>query len=189
MKLARTSRLELIFSLLIISVVLVSACVQQQQEITEIVIPGHPQVYSFSNDLREVLKVPVYGKPEIQQLFLTSDSIDIVFNGTSGQDNAYFTIVALNTVSKLQTYATNEGNALRFRTFYFVDDKWYNSTNEVIDEPQLRTTIWMKGPETGAVDTSVSVDGNIITIQGTSYRNLTIAGDRLVLVAFGIERI
>ncbi len=186
-KIFRTNHSKLVI-VLIVSVI-VSACIQQQQEIKELRIPGHPQIYSFSNDLRETLKVPVHGKAEIQRLFLTSDSIDVVFNGTSTKDNAYFTIVALNTVSKLQTYSFNEGKALNFRSFYFVEGKWYNSTNEEIDEPQLGTTIWMKGPETGANETSVSVEENIITIQGTSYKGLTLAGDRLVLIAFGVENI
>lgn len=172
----------------LVMILLVSACVQQQ-EIKELRIPGHPQIYAFSNDLREVLKVPVRDKPEIEALLLQSGSMDIVFNGTSGQDNAYFTIVVLNTVSKLQTYSYNEGKPLNFRSFYFVDEQWYNSTHDEIEKPVLGTTMWFKGPETGASETSVSAEDNIIIIQGTSYKSLTMAGDRLVLVAFGIERI
>lgn len=172
----------------VLLVVLLSACVQQQ-EIKELRIPGHPQVYSFSNDLREVLKVPVHERNQIAQLLLESGGFDVVFNGTSGQDNAYFTIVALNTVAKLQTYSGNEGRLLEFRAYYFVDGIWYNSTNDEISEPALGPAIWMKGPGTGASETSVSADGNIIYIQGTSYRNLTLAADRLVLLAFGVENI
>ncbi|MBI2578654.1 MAG: hypothetical protein HYW26_03010 [Candidatus Aenigmarchaeota archaeon] len=174
---------------MLFSVLLVSGCVQQQREIKEITIPGHPQIYSFSNDLREVLKVPVSGKADMQILFLQSSSIDIVFNGTSTQDNAYFRVVLIDMITKMQAYASNEGKQLTFRSYYFVDSKWYNSTNGEIEKPGLGTAIWLKGPETGAEETSVRADESIITVQGTSYKNLTLAGDRLVLVVFGIDRI
>lgn len=183
------SKKEFLVLALISSVLLVSGCVQQDKEIKEIIIQGHPQIYSFSNDLREVLKVPVRNKAGMQSLFLESSSIDIVFNGTSTKDNAYFRVVLINMITKMQTYAANEGKQLLFRPYYFVGSKWYNSTNGEIEKPELGATIWLKGPETGAEETSVSADESIITVQGTSYKNLTLAGDRLILVVFGIDRV
>jgi hypothetical protein len=49
--------------------------------------------------------------------------------------------------------------------------------------------IWLVGPNTGAKETAVNIDGNIIYIQGTSYENLVLAGDKFALIVMGIERI
>jgi hypothetical protein len=35
----------------------------------------------------------------------------------------------------------------------------------------------------------VNIDGNIIYLQGTSYENLTLAGDKFALIVMGIEKV
>lgn len=177
------------FSFMIV-VVVASACVQQPEKpLTELRIAGHPQIYSFSYDLRESLKVPVQNKLEIQQLFSAADRVSFVWNGTSRQDNSYFKVVLINIYSKLSTYTVNEGKLMRFDFYYFVNDTWYNATDNEIPKPAVGTAIWLRGPETGADGTSVRLDGDVITLQGTSYKDLVLAGDRLVLVVFGIDSI
>ena len=174
---------------ILVIVILAAGCIQQEKPVTELKISGHPQIYSFSSDLREALKVPATGQMEMQTMFSSSDRIDIVFNGTSTQDNAYFRVVLINIVSKLQTYSVNEGKILEFDTYYFVDGVWYNATNNEIEKPDFGAAIWLKGPDTGATETSVRIEGNIVTVPGTFYKNLTLAGDKFVLVVFGIDKI
>jgi hypothetical protein len=176
--------------IILASIVIISGCTEEQK-ITELKIPGHGnQVYVFSNDIREVLKVPVSDPIEIQQLVWQSDRLNIIFNGSSQQDNAYFQVVAVNIVFKLQTFFAYEGKILQFPVFYYENDNWFNSTGDKLTVLNLEgANLWLLGPDTGAKSTSLYSLDNIIYLQGTDYKNLTLAGDKFALIVMGVDSI
>lgn len=174
--------------MLLAFVVFLAGCTQQQEQ-TDVQIPGHPVVYSFSNPIKEALKYPVTEKDEIRTMILSSRNMNVIFDGSSAEDNKYFQVVLYNIVTKIQTFFVYEGVLMRFNTYYFIGDKWYNSTDET-ERPDLSgLTLWIKGPDTGATGNSVSFADNTIFVQGMNYKNLTLAGDRLVLLVIGVEKI
>ena len=171
-------------------IVLVSGCTQQQP-LTELSIPGHGnEIYTFSNDIRESLLVKTNDPQGIKNTGLSLQHVNIVFNGSNKQDNGYFSAVLVSMINKVSLYYAYEGRIIYFDSYYFLDDKWYNSTNEMIEKPGLSDTIlWLKGPATGANETSLQLVDNTIYLSGTDYKGLTLAGDKLVLLFFGIEKI
>jgi len=177
--------------LILILVMIISGCVEESKEIKELKIPGHGNhIYQFSNDIREVLNVPVNDPIAIKKLVWQSDRLNIIFNGSSKQDNAYFQVVVINIVSKLQTFFAYEGKLLQFPVFYYENGRWFNSTEDEIILPDLEgANLWLMGPDTGARDTSLFSMGDIIYLQGTDYKNLTLAGDKFALLIMGIDKI
>jgi hypothetical protein len=157
-------------------------------EMREITIQGHAETYTFTNDIRESLKVPVNDEFGIRQMFLENDRFNIIFDGSSMQDNAYFRIVLIN-LAKISIFFSYESKVIGFDYYYYVGEQWYNSTNENITRPELHNVIWLKGPSTGATDTSLILNGSTVYLQGTDYKNLTLAGDKLTLLVFGIDRV
>lgn len=180
--------------LIILSILLIvfaSACVQQTP-ITEITIPGHP-VYTFSNDVRESLQVKADNSDGIRKLISSTRHLTVVFDGSDAKDNGSFGVVAFNIITKLQTYFVYEGQILAVDSYYYIGEQWFgtvNNTNTQVERPGLTDpVIWLKGPSTGANETSVLLDGNIIFVQGLTHKDLTLAGDRLTLIVLGIERV
>lgn len=181
----------------LLATIVISGCVAEQP-IHEIAIPGHgDQVYVFDSDVREALRVPISDANSVKLAFDSSQSVNIVFDGTSQEDNAYFRVVLIN-MAKIPIFYSYEGRLVSFRYFYYIDSAnttsnasrtWYNESS-AIDEPLLQeTTLWLKGPHTGATRMAVTVDGKIITIEGASFADLKKAGDRLTLAVFGINSI
>lgn len=175
--------------IMLVFTLIISGCTEEK-EIKELRIPEHGNhIYEFSNDIREALKVPVNDPIAIKKLVWQSDRLNIIFNGSSQQDNAYFQVVAINIVSKLQTFFAYEGKVLQFPAFYYENGRWFNSTGEVVLPDLEGANLWLVGPNTGAVDTSLFSIGDIIYLQGTSYKNLTLAGDKFALIVMGIDKI
>ena len=176
---------------LAILIILVSGCVQQE-EIKEITIPGHgSQVYQFSYDVRESIKVRSSGEDAISSLLRNADRMSIIFNGTSREDNGYFSAVAFNILAKLQAFYAYEGKLLSDIAVYYYDESgWHNKTGAAVEKPDLTdASIWLLGPHTGANGTSVSIDGSVIYVQGTSLKNIAMAGDKLALIAMDISSV
>ena len=168
--------------LFIILLVFISGCVQQT-EIREITIPGHAnQVYVFSFDIRESIKVKAPDEAAVRNL-LRTDSINILYNGTNEQDLAYFNVALFNIREKLRTFYTYDGILLKFYPFYYTANELVNFSNASISNP----TIEIRGPNTGATETSVTINNATVLVQGTSSRNLQLAADRLVLAVFDID--
>ena len=174
--------------IIIFLVTIISGCTETPKEMKEITIEGHTETYTFANDIRESLKVPVNDEFGIRQMFLENDRFNIVFDGSSMQDNAYFRIVLIN-LAKISIFFSYESKVIGFDYYYYVGEQWYNSTNENITIPELHNVIWLKGPSTGAIDTSLTLNGSTVYLQGTDYKNLTLAGDKLTLLVFGIDRV
>jgi len=178
------------FVLPLIILILVSGCVQEKR-LTEFSLPGHTETYTFTHDIRESYKVPFKGEgvANVKKLDFHGNVINFVFNGSSSEDNKYFSVVVFNIVAKLQPYFAYEGRLMRFPVYYFLPDGWYNSTNEKIEKPNLKEIgpiLWLIGPNTGANETSLTLEGNIIYLRGTSYENLTMAADKFVLLVMGV---
>lgn len=173
--------------LALIVVIAASACVQPIHEIT---FPGHgQQVYTFESDIREILEIPINDPASAKLAFDVDNSINIVFDGSSEDDNGFFRVVLIN-MAKIPIFYSYDGRAQDFDYYYFLNDTWFNETNGEIEEPNITgTTVVLKGPNTGASQTAVTVSGNIITLEGTSFGGLKNAGDRLVLAVFGINNV
>ena len=184
---------HLVFVGLLLVSVLAAGCVQQEMPITEIEIPGHPQIYAFNNDIRQSILVKAENEKEIHAIFQNERRLNIVFNGTDELDNGMFRIALIDISSKIPFYFAAEGRTTNIDIYYFLTDngtQWYNSTNEPIAEPPLAgLTLWLKGPATGATDTSVSLQNKTVLLQGTSQKNVSLAADKLTLVVFGINNL
>lgn len=174
-------------AILIFSIMAVSACVQQA-EIKDIYIAGHGnQVYSFSYDIRESVKIKSDNETEIRNTIANSNRASIIFNSTSDSDNAIFQAVVFNIAAKLPTYFSYEGKLLHIDAFYYGEDGHLrNKSNERVALP-VNTKIFLLGPNTGAKDVSVSLMGNTIILQGTSPKNLVLAGDKLALIVMDVD--
>lgn len=180
------------YAILVIALVFIAGCVQQQEQpITEISVPGHGQVYTFANDIRQSIKVRAESAQEIRDLFRSERHWNIVFNGSDEKDNGAFRVALIDITSKVPFYFAYEGKTTTIDTYYFLSEngtQWYNATAAPIAEPQLPgLTLWLKGPATGAAGTSVTLQNKTVLLQGTSQKNLSLAADRLVLIVFGID--
>ena len=173
----------------VIGIVLISGCVEEQP-VTELYVPGHGnQIYTFSNDIRESLLVETNDPEGIKEIGKNLVKLNVVFNGSSEQDNAYFRVVLVNLAAKLPTYYSYEGRLMYFDPYYFVGEKWYNSSNEEIQMPVFsEPVLWLYGPSS-TNETSLTLEGNIIRLRGKDYRGLPLAGDKLTLLFFQIDKI
>ena len=180
----------------LIMTVLLVGCTQQQYAGTTVQLPGHePQVYEFSFPVEQTLGIPVDDPFIIKQLIDHTTAMTFVFDGSDIQDNGRFQTALFNIVAKLRPYYFYEANrtlgADSFRTWYFVDQdgarQWYNSAGETVAPPVLAgPVVWLKGPATGATETAVRLNSNIIYISGVTSIDVARAADRFVLAVFGI---
>lgn len=187
--LAKTKTIILIA---ILSIAFVAACLEEQKDpILYIQVSGHG-AYEFTNNVRESIEVPVNDPQTVKALIDNSKKIVIVFDGSDEEDNARFQVSILNTIFKLQDYYAHEGKLLDdFDSYYYIGDRWYNKTNDFVDELHLEsdTVLWFKGPNTGAEETSVKIDRNVIFIEGKTGKGIELAADRFILAVFGVNRI
>ena len=180
---------KIIIPLILVAMTLIAGCAEQQP-ITEISIQGHGnEIYTFSNDIRESLLVKTNDPEGIKAIGATFTDMNVVFDGSNQQDNAYFRVVLTNINAKLPLFYSYEGRLISFNAYYFIGDTWYKSANQTIEPNFSSPVLWLSGPSTGAKDTSLNLVNNTIYLSGTSYKNLTLAGDKLVLLFFGIDNI
>src|SRR3989344_4929810 len=181
---------KIIIPLILVAMTLIAGCAEQQP-ITEISIQGHGnEIYTFSNDIRESLLIKTNNPEGIKLIGKTFTDMNVVFNGSDQQDNAYFRVVLTNINAKLPIYYSYEGRLISFNAYYFIDGIWYRSANQTVEKPSFSSPVlWLSGPSTGATDTSLNLVNNTIYLSGTDYKNLTMAGDKLVLLFFGIDNI
>ena len=171
-----------------VALIFVAGCVQDKP-VKEIVIPGQKEIYQFTNDLRASVLVKSNDEKGIRNIFLNNENINIVFDGSSEADNAYFTVVIIDFGAKVPLYLSYQGNNVKFAPFYFIGDEWHNSTDDIIKKPNFTGPVLiLKGPNTWAEDTSVDIYNNTVILQGTSYKNLTMAGDKLTLIVLDINK-
>lgn len=146
-----------------------------QKNLTSLVIDG--QEYLFSTNLYDAIKIPVKNETEIKSLFESYDEVCIIFNGSSEQDNAYFSAVLYNDAFKIVRYYTLQG-----RSFGMPSCNEYNASEIIIP------ILLIKGPNTGATENSITLNGtNIIIMQGTDAKGIKMVGDKLALIVLGIN--
>ncbi len=164
------------------AMVFISACVQQTP-ITEITLEGQgDQVYVFSYDIRESVKINSDSEESIRNLLGSADSINLVYNDTQS-DLPIFNVALFNIREKLRTYDAYHGILLKFYPFYHTSDGLVNFSNASISNPAIE----IKGPNTGATETSVTLNGKTVLVQGTDSRSVQLAADKLVLIFFDID--
>ena len=196
------TNISIAFIIVLISVVLASGCVNQKPEAQKTLmnVTKDGIDYSFTNNIYDSLKIPINNETEIRRLIMHAPSISLVFNPSSEQDNSYFTVVLYNTVDKLKYYYTYTNgkyvdesmyniymiNGTEFLKLERKNSTWIKSPSDInnIEWPVL----YLKGPNTGASETSVklSESGKIIYIQGTDYKNLSLASERFVLAVLDV---
>ncbi len=176
--------------LLLTAVVLVAGCAEQAS-LKELYIPGHgDQIYAFSSDINEALRVSTNDPEGIKEIGKSLETLNIVFNSSDAQDNAYFRVILIDIVSKLSTYYPYEGRLVYFNTYYYSGENWYNSSNEQLQQPSFSgPVLWLYGPATGANETSLTLEGNNIYLRGASLAGLRLASDKLVLLFFQIDKL
>ena len=135
-------------------------------------------VYQFIQDIKQSQLVPIENSTEIYQLVKISDKINIAFEPGKG-DEGIFQVVAFNIVRKTQQYYADLGWTKQFNTVFL---------NETI-LPDNETNIWLRGPNTGATNTSVYLINTTIVVQGETNKSLEMAADRLSLTILGIDKI
>ncbi|MCX6815951.1 MAG: hypothetical protein NT120_03805 [Candidatus Aenigmarchaeota archaeon] len=186
----KTKNILILIIIVIAAYFLISAyTTPQTKKITEITLPDQPNtVYTFSSDVRDALRYPASSTDNIRYVLFNSNKINIVFNGTSAEDDTYFYTVIFNTIWKMQQFFVNNGKLVDFQQFYFINGTWYVSANETTVKPNITgPIIWIRGPNTGALNNSIELINNTIFLQGTTYGNLTLAGDKLALITLGVD--
>lgn len=175
-----------IFAIMIV-VVLAAGCTQEQPR-TEIYIEGHPQVYKFSYDLGKTSLIESNNPAAISAAMASTNNITFFFDGSDQQDNGYTRVAIINILQKLTPYYAYNGRIMKYNSYYYTGETWFNSTGGEVQKPEVGgTVIWFLGPVTGANETSVEIRDNIIFIQGTSKDNFLMAADKFVLIIFGID--
>ncbi len=191
------------FILLVTLLVFASGCVNQEQpkplEVKEITKDGI--TYEFTNNILDSMNISINNATEIKRIVKYAAAVSIVFNSTTEEDNSYFTVINYNMVGKLTHYYAYSRRKYVDETFYNIYTikgdkllKFDRSINNWTESPVGIDNIewpvlYMKGPNTGASETSVSLDldGRIVYIQGTNYRNLSLAADRFVLEVLDVN--
>ncbi|HLD49087.1 MAG TPA: hypothetical protein VJB11_01885 [archaeon] len=170
--------------LILIAIFLISGCTQQQA-IKEISIPGHGNtIYTFNNDIRDTLKMNVSEPEKIRSMFY-SGKMSVVFDGSNNQENAYYKAILVD-MGKIPTYLAFEGRLIKFQYYYFIGDEWHNETDEIIQKPNFTEPVLWLGVSN---ETEIEIKDNIVYLKGRDLSGLRIAGDRLALAVFGINKI
>ncbi len=171
----------------LIAVVLVAGCTQQSTPITEISVPGHgEQIYQFSYDIRESVKIASDNESAIRNLIANSRELSIIFNSTvSGEEKAVFQIIVFNLAQKLPTYFSYEGRLLLMDVLYYGEDGYlYNKTKGQVGMPEHAKILITPS---GAGETAVRLEGSTIILKGVSQTELRKTADKLALIAMGVD--
>ncbi|MBI4895461.1 MAG: hypothetical protein HY831_03125 [Candidatus Aenigmarchaeota archaeon] len=176
-----------IFIILIISVVVISGCINQEEPKKEAYNFTKDGVeYTFNNNIYDSLNISIQDEKYVKASIDSAQSVIVLFNGSSLEDNSYFSVVSYNIVEKIKNYFVySKGQIVDFKAIDI-------EQNHTI--PGGSTVIFLRGPSTGAHGTSVYYDGNCIVnnvsiapfnncivVQGTDYKNFSLAADRLIL--------
>lgn len=160
--------------LLILPIVIIAGCIGQAPEsepLLRLRDGDHCIEYAFKTDIHEIGEIPIQGKLQIQETLLFNDRLNIQFEPNE-DDNSGFALAAFAISNKLTIY-----NIQVLGRFYDVGS--YELGNET---GLAGANLTLRGPNTGAVDTSVRLEGNTIIVQGLTNEDVDKAGERLALV-------
>lgn len=175
-------------------VVALSGCTSNGVPIT--VLQQGLTKYQFTDDIRDVLNVNVSDIKTIENGFKSPKQINIVFDGVSRNDNTYFQVAAYNLLVNLKAYYQNSnGEVPKFVSSYYISDengKWFRTGDNKTGRPDLtEPTIWLKGPNTGATETSIGIKTGtiekIVYLNGVDGKGIQLSGQRMVLLVMSIN--
>jgi len=163
-------------------------CVSQQP-LLFIKIPGHPETYQFSYDVRESVKISSDGDEAIRNALLNGDAVTFLINATEDSTvSGQYSVTATNIIQKLKSYQLYSGKIMGGYFLYVYDNArhvWLNDTSETT--PQLQGAIvWLEGPSL-VKGTSVDFTNGMIYVRGDTYQNLVKAGDKLALIFMNVS--
>ena len=169
------------FAVLVVFIILIAGCIAKPAEPNKRMF-GDTKL-TFRADLDKAADVPIYPNevtmlrtlydPEVSWIYLA-----YVPNDT---ENGFYAVTGYELSFKLVA-----GYKAMFGRVPAVRDMVLNETPEQPARDEL--IIWMRGPGAGANQTAVTVDGGIITVEGTdlseenrTYTDMDLAADRLLL--------
>jgi len=173
----------------LIIVAAVAGCVQQDEKPLDLIrIPGHPEVYRFSYDIRETAAIASNYPEDVRNALLGADSVSFVINATNETTvSGYYSKSVVNIVQKLKTYQLYSGKILDdYSVFVYNNQKhiWLNSTSEEAEPTFGDAAIWFQ-PDAGR--TSVDIENGVIYVRGDSYDNMVRAADKLSLIFMNVD--
>ncbi len=171
----------IVIAIIAASVIFVLIQPKPPENVTKIIYEN--QKYIFSHNIYDSDKINMENKEAIILLLNSVNDIEIVFNDTedSVKDFPYFTTTGYNIVYKIQQYSV------------YTQLRVLNITTTPLSESSLdKTTIMLKGPNSGANETSITTSqsdngGNIILVQGLTHKELEMTGDKLVMAYLGVN--
>lgn len=172
---------------LILLVVVVAACVGQQQPPTnQLQFAG--QTFNFRSNLTEATTVPVLPDETSLSDTLLQPDVHTVYMAFLPNDaeNGYYAVTGYGLAYKL---------TIIYRHFFgsppAIETLTLNSTDELNAStiPASTPVIWLRGPAAGANTTAVTVNGNLVSVEGAdlseinrTYTDLDLAAEKLLLV-------
>jgi hypothetical protein len=170
-----------IFPFAIISIIFIAGCIGQSQDKPFFILKDGERCiqYNFKADVRDIAEVPVAGKLGIQELLFSSSRLNILFE-SQPDDNPGFALASFAFTNKLAIYNLQVLGRV-------IEVQGYDTANQTyLDELNFSSRtgldIILKGPNTGAEDTSVRLQDRAIVVQGNSTASLELAGERLALI-------
>ena len=166
----------------------VAGCVQQTKDPLMLIrIPGHPEVYAFSYDIRETANIASNGPPQIRNAVLAANSVTFAINATNETlVSGYYSKAAINVIQKLKTYQLYSGKIVDNYSVLVYDNQrgaWLNSTSET--NPEFGdVVIWF---DADAGRTSVDIENGVIYVRGNDYDNMVRAADKLSLIFMNVD--
>lgn len=134
--------------------------------------------YVFSSNIYDAINVPLPDAPEIYNNIMSADRIAILFTDNK-QDNSMIATASIGITSKLAYYYTYTQTRVVNITGYNL----LNLSNATLDG----TLIELRGPNTGANETSVKLENGRIILQALNASGLELVSDRIALLLFENE--
>ncbi|MBI4018724.1 MAG: hypothetical protein HY364_00535 [Candidatus Aenigmarchaeota archaeon] len=173
---------------ILLAVLSMSGCIQAEEPLVLIRVPGHADVYRFSYDVRETVNIDSQNAHDTRNALLGAESISFVINATNETTiPGYYSKSVVNIVQKLKTYQLYSGKILNNYSVFVYDNQkhmWLNSTSGEIEPSFGDAVIWM---ESNAGRTSVDFENGIIYVRGDNYENMVRASDKLALIFMNVD--
>lgn len=175
------------YILLILLVAMVAGCVSQQPQFEQRQFAG--QTFNFRSNLTAAAAVPVHPDETALSDALLMPDLDTVYIAfiPSKNETGIYGVVGYGLTFKLN---------IIYRAFFGmspdITSKMYNSADEVnasAVSPGTRV-ILLRGPAAGANSTGITVDGNMVIVDGAdlsqvnrNFNDLDLATEKLIMVA------
>jgi hypothetical protein len=174
-----------IFVLIFLSI-LVAGCTETKEEILHVKVPGHPEVYQFSYNIRDTVNIPTETYQEIRNELLGTSRIVFVMNVTDTDTiSGHYSITVVNFIQKLKGYQLYNGNIVdKYVTYVYDNQKamWIDPEGEIV--PDFNgAVIWFVVGEPA----SVNLENGIIYVKSDTLENLPRSGDKLALIMLNIN--